>query len=116
MDLMEMLDRGIAQTGKQARLLGRGLKAAEEGRKDKRAALVAGHLMYCKKCGNVGPTKRIMKGSFVMEVVLWFLLLLPGLIYSVWRLTTKGRGCPVCGSEDVIPADSPLANNNANRL
>ena len=113
MDLMEMLDRSIAYTGKQARSLGSGLMTAEEVRKAKRGTLMAGQGMYCKKCGNVGPTKGIMKGSFAIELVLWLFFLLPGLVYSVWRLTTKGRGCSVCGSEDVIPANSPLAQNKA---
>lgn len=115
MDLMELLDRGIANTGKQVRLLGSGLMTAEEVRKAKRGTPMAGHGMYCKKCGNVGPTKGIMKGSFAIELVLWLFFLLPGLVYSIWRLTTKGRGCSVCGSDDVIPANSPLAKNNTSQ-
>lgn len=109
---MEILDRSVAYTGKYVRLLRSGLVKAEEVRKAKRATLVAGRGMYCKKCGNVGPTKAIMKGSFAIELVLWLFFLFPGLIYSIWRLTTKGRGCSVCGSGDVIPANAPLAKNN----
>jgi hypothetical protein len=109
---MELLDRAVAYTGMRVRLLRSGLGKAEDARKAKRATLVAGHGMYCKKCGNVGPTKATMKGSFAIELVLWLFFLLPGLVYSIWRLTTKGRGCSVCGSDDVIPANAPLAKNN----
>jgi hypothetical protein len=109
---MELLDRAVAYTGKHVRLLRSGLVKAEDIRKAKRVTFVARHGMYCKKCGNVGPTKAIMKGSFAIELVLWLFFLLPGLIYSIWRLTTKGRGCSVCGSGDVIPANAPLAKNN----
>ena len=109
---MELLDRAVAYTGKHVRLLGSDVVKASDVRKAKRATLVAGQGMYCKKCGNLGPTKRTMKGSFAVELVLWLFFLLPGLVYSIWRLTTKGRGCSVCGSDDVIPANAPLAKNN----
>jgi len=109
---MEFLDRAVAHTGKRVRLLRSGLVKAKDVRKAKRATLVAGQGMYCKKCGNLGPTKRTMKGSFAVELVLWLFFLLPGLVYSIWRLTTKGRGCSVCSSDDVIPANAPLAKNN----
>ena len=112
---MELLDRAVAYTDKHARLLRSGLVKAEDVRKVKTATLVAGQGMYCKTCGNVGPTKGIMKGSFAIELVLWLFFLLPGLVYSIWRLTTKGRGCSVCGSEDVIPANAPLAKNNTSQ-
>ena len=112
---MELLDRAVAYTGTHVRLLRSSLVSAGDVRKAKRAILVAGQGMYCKKCGNVGPTKRTMKGSFAIELVLWLFFLLPGLIYSIWRLTTKGRGCSVCGSEDVIPANAPLAKNNTSQ-
>ena len=107
--------RPVTYTGKRVRLLRSGLMKAEDVRKAKRATLVAGQGMYCKKCGNLGPTKRIMKGSFAIELVLWLFFLLPGLIYSIWRLTTTGRGCSVCGSDDVIPANAPLAKNNTSQ-
>ncbi len=112
---MELLDRAVAYTGKHVRSLISSLAKAEDVRKAKRATLVTGQGMYCKKCGNVGPTKRIMKGSFAIELVLWLFFLLPGLVYSIWRLTTKSRGCSVCGSEDVLPRNSPLAKNNASK-
>ena len=65
--------------------------------------------MYCPSCGSVGvPTTRT-KGSFWIEVILWLCFLVPGLIYSVWRLTTKERVCPKCGAPNMIPAVAPKA-------
>lgn len=64
---------------------------------------------YCTRCGHVGRAARRAKGSIAMEIVLWLLFLLPGLIYSIWRLTTKTRTCPKCASPDIIPPDTPVA-------
>lgn len=56
-----------------------------------------------------GPQKRT-KGSFLVEVALWLLFCLPGVIYSIWRLTSKTLICPSCENEKtMIPASSPAA-------
>lgn len=65
--------------------------------------------MYCRNCGTVGRPKRITKGSFLIELILWLCFLLPGLIYSIWRITTRYGVCPSCGAPNMIPASSPLA-------
>jgi hypothetical protein len=49
------------------------------------------------------------RGSFWIEIALWLLFCAPGLIYSIWRLTTKRKVCPNCGAEDLIPPTSPRA-------
>lgn len=49
------------------------------------------------------------KGSLVIEIILWLLMILPGAIYTVWRLTTKAPACRECGSRELIPPDSPRA-------
>ncbi|MBI1874518.1 MAG: hypothetical protein HYS05_11635 [Acidobacteria bacterium] len=64
---------------------------------------------YCPNCGTVGRPKTVTRGSFLMEVFLWLLLIFPGLIYSLWRLTTKTKVCPKCGAPHMIPTDSPKA-------
>jgi predicted RNA-binding Zn-ribbon protein involved in translation (DUF1610 family) len=64
---------------------------------------------YCQNCGTVGRPKTATRGSFLMEVFLWLLLIIPGLIYSLWRLTTKMKACPKCGAPHMIPTDSPKA-------
>lgn len=77
----------------------------------------------CIRCGTEGRPKRHMAGSFIFEVCLFliamaclFLFLVPGLImlgcallYSLWRLTTKKQVCRACGSDELIPPDSPAA-------
>lgn len=44
-----------------------------------------------------------------MELGLWLLLLLPGLIYSIWRIAGRYPGCPVCNSKNIIPLGTPMA-------
>lgn len=65
--------------------------------------------MYCSNCGTVAAPKTRVKGSFLIEIFLWLCFLLPGLMYSIWRLTTKEKVCPQCGAPNMIPADSPKA-------
>jgi hypothetical protein len=40
-----------------------------------------------------------------MEVFLWLLFLLPGFIYSIWRLCARYQGCPMCGEKNLIPME-----------
>jgi hypothetical protein len=65
----------------------------------------------CLQCGSIGDTKRFMKGSILTELILWLFLLLPGLIYSIWRHSTVAQVCSKCESPNVIPLDSPVARN-----
>jgi len=69
----------------------------------------APELQYCLSCGAVGKPRLIRSGSTGTEVILWVLAILPGVIYSVWRLTTKRWVCPKCGQTGIIPLDSPNA-------
>jgi hypothetical protein len=48
-----------------------------------------------------------IKGSIITELFLWFMFLLPGIIYSIWRANTKYYGCPSCTQKTMIPASSP---------
>jgi hypothetical protein len=65
--------------------------------------------MYCGNCGAVGKPRKRVKGYFLMEVFLWLCFLLPGFLYSIWRLTTKDLVCPQCGAPNMIPTNSPKA-------
>ena len=56
----------------------------------------------CPNCGYEGKPKLFTKGSFVLEVILWLMMLIPGLIYSLWRVSTKYKGCPKCSFNYVI--------------
>ena len=55
----------------------------------------------CASCGSPGKPKNAIKGSIVVEIILWFSFLIPGLIYSIWRLTTcheidQSFDCKLC--------------------
>lgn len=62
----------------------------------------------CMTCESIVTPKYITKGSLLLEIILWCLWLFPGLIYSIWRLTSRYEGCPVCGGNTLVPLDSPL--------
>lgn len=65
--------------------------------------------LICSVCGSTEGTKTITKGSMLMEFVLWCCFLIPGLIYSFWRMGSRHPGCRKCGSPNMIPSDSPVA-------
>jgi|SRR3990172_10351963 len=61
----------------------------------------------CTVCGYVGKPLYKVKGSVLIEILLWFFLI-PGLIYSIWRLTSgKQWLCPTCNNDSLIPVDTP---------
>ena len=64
--------------------------------------------LVCTNCGTVGEPVMVTKGSLLTEIVLWLLFLLPGVIYSVWRLTTRTNVCPSCGAGNMVPLNSPV--------
>jgi len=72
-----------------------------------KAASKAVPASICPRCGYQGQPVTRMKGSFWIELLLWFLFILPGLVYSLWRLTTRTRVCPKCEEPNMIPLDTP---------
>lgn len=62
----------------------------------------------CKSCGTVAIPKKNTKGSIAIELTLWLFFLVPGLIYSLWRLSNRYEVCPNCGSEEIVPLDSSM--------
>lgn len=65
--------------------------------------------VVCTSCGYTGEPITITKGSIGIEIILWLCFLIPGLIYSVWRLSSRHDGCPNCGQTTLIPVNSPMA-------
>lgn len=65
--------------------------------------------MFCKSCGHSGPSKNHTPGSLLIEIVLWICFIVPGLVYSLWRLSAKKAACSACGSLDLVPPNSPIA-------
>jgi hypothetical protein len=64
---------------------------------------------FCKSCEHQGHTQLKTRGSLLIEIVLWLMLIVPGLIYSLWRLSTRAPVCSKCGSSELVPIDSPVA-------
>ena len=63
--------------------------------------------MICPNCGAVGVPKTHTPGHFAIELLLWCFFLLPGLIYSVWRLAGRKKVCASCEAENMVPLNSP---------
>lgn len=61
----------------------------------------------CKDCGTVAEPAQVTNGSIGVELILWLCFLVPGLIYSVWRLSTRHDACRSCGSKGIVPVNSP---------
>lgn len=61
----------------------------------------------CDNCGHVGSPFYERKGNPAIEVLLWLFFLIPGLIYSVWRSSSRYPVCPKCQSPHMIPGDAP---------
>lgn len=47
-----------------------------------------------------------MSGSFIAEILLWLFFIIPGVIYSFWRLSATSTVCRVCGSDKLVPLSS----------
>jgi ribosomal protein L37E len=73
------------------------------------AGLTRDRLLYCTRCGATAPPKKHTPGSIGVELLLWLLLILPGVLYSAWRLHARREVCSACGGTDLIPPDSPRA-------
>jgi len=65
--------------------------------------------LVCTQCGHVGDSKSKLKGSGLIELILWLFMIFPGIIYSIWRRSSKDIVCSVCGNKSLIPIDSPRA-------
>ncbi len=65
--------------------------------------------LLCESCETVGKPKKHTKGYLILEIFLWICFLIPGVMYSLWRLTSKANICRACKSTHLIPLDSPKA-------
>lgn len=64
--------------------------------------------LVCGKCGYYDTPRKETRGSFLAELLLWLCFIVPGLLYSIWRISSKVDVCRHCSSSALIPADSPL--------
>ena len=72
----------------------------------------------CGNCGTVDKFKRVVSGSFIVEVLAFIIgvflaiaisavfLIIP-VVYTIWRMTSGRTCCAACGSENKLPIDSP---------
>ena len=67
-----------------------------------------GPVRVCTVCHHKGPARSHTKGSTGIELVLWLMLIIPGLIYNLWRLSTRRMVCAECGAEQLVPPGSPV--------
>lgn len=51
------------------------------------------------------------RGSAEIEFVLWLVMMLPGLIYSIWRSSGDNSVCQHCGSRSMVPVNSLTARH-----
>ncbi len=64
--------------------------------------------LICTTCGaQTDMPQSKASGSFVVEIILWLALIIPGLLYSLWRQSTRKKVCPACGSATLILANTP---------
>ncbi|WP_152544764.1 YqaE/Pmp3 family membrane protein [Deinococcus phoenicis] len=72
----------------------------------------------CPVCRYVGPPRRVTPGSFLIELVLWLFFIIPGVIYSLWRLSARREVCAACGNPQTVPLSTPagqaILNQNHN--
>jgi hypothetical protein len=72
--------------------------------------------MICAHCGSRGKPKTRTRGSTAIELILWLCLILPGLVYSIWRLTTRDEVCPSCSAPGMIPVETPRGKQLATQF
>jgi hypothetical protein len=72
-----------------------------------RGKVRGGAYLICPHCGTRADPAIHTKGSTLLELFLWLCLILPGLIYSIWRVTSREQVCPTCRATGMIPVNSP---------
>jgi hypothetical protein len=64
--------------------------------------------LVCAHCGYVGQSIVQMPGSTLVGIFLLLLMILPWLIYSIWRQAAKKEICPSCKKDGtMLSVDSP---------
>ena len=63
--------------------------------------------MICPACGTRGEPAIRTRGHLLIEIILWLCIIVPGLIYSIWRASTRYGACPACGQAGMIQVKSP---------
>jgi DNA-directed RNA polymerase subunit M/transcription elongation factor TFIIS len=83
---------------------------AKEVKKEKAKQVLLKAMKYssiCSSCGELDSSKTVTHGSIFIEILLWLCFIIPGLIYSLWRHTTKHKACSSCGGNELLKLTSP---------
>lgn len=62
----------------------------------------------CPVCGTEAAANERRRGNIFIELVLWLFLIIPGIIYSSWRLEMWMNVCRLCGHERMISLNTPM--------
>ena len=62
----------------------------------------------CKDCGQAGRPVTETPGSLAAKLVAWICFLVPGILYTFWRLSARRRACPKCHGSITVPVDTPV--------
>ena len=73
------------------------------------AAGKMGTTLHCMMCGSDVKIRSVTRGTTGIELILWLCFLVPGLIYSAWRGSTRYKACSSCGAVNLVPLESPAA-------
>ena len=62
----------------------------------------------CTVCrSSFGSPKTVTPGSPTVELLLYGLLFIPGLLYSGYRHANRRKVCPKCGATQFVGTDTP---------
>jgi len=79
-------------------------------------------LVYCKRCESTGNPRPDIAGNNFVEAFMWLItlgvlvfgkfvaaagLIIGVLMYMSWRKRNSRLVCECCGSEEIVPTDSP---------
>ena len=59
-------------------------------------------LFYCNSCHN-SSARAVMKGNGWIELILYFVYIIPGILYSIWRRSGQPNICPICNAPALVP-------------
>ena len=63
----------------------------------------------CMECGCQRDPIDAKRGLLVIEIFMWLLYIVPGVIYSIWRRVRKHQVCPNCLNPSIVLTSSSRA-------
>ena len=65
-------------------------------------------IYVCRNCAYAGKSEKFREGSLKIEILLWCALIIPGIIYTLWRRAHTVNICPKCHFGPMMLSDSGL--------